>query len=131
MALAPVYMAFLQFMGGDNEGKNYSYSLEVGGNWRKMIWQEVPRGIRDSHRKVHDRRYEIGIVDHCAVLLAFALSLLLNNTPVRALFFNLNNEFAEKVVKSHATCEKQKIQYSSADTSITSASKRPKIVSNL
>ncbi|KAK1556288.1 hypothetical protein Q3G72_002106 [Acer saccharum] len=55
MALAPVYMAFLQFMGGDNEGKNYSYSLEVGGNWRKMIWQEVPRGIRDSHRKVHDR----------------------------------------------------------------------------
>lgn len=52
--MAPVYIAFLRFMGDDNEAKNYSYSLEVGGNGRKMIWQGVPRSIRDSHRKVRD-----------------------------------------------------------------------------
>ncbi|KAH9331620.1 hypothetical protein KI387_003728 [Taxus chinensis] len=51
---APVYMAFLRFMGDDNEAKNFSYSLEVGANGRKMIWQGVPRSIRDSHRKVRD-----------------------------------------------------------------------------
>lgn len=41
-------------MGDDNEAKNYSYSLEVGGYGRKIIWQGVPRSIRDSHRKVRD-----------------------------------------------------------------------------
>ncbi|EXB62653.1 E3 ubiquitin-protein ligase SINAT5 [Morus notabilis] len=54
LGMAPVYIAFLRFMGDDNEAKNYSYSLEVGGNGRKMIWQGVPRSIRDSHRKVRD-----------------------------------------------------------------------------
>ncbi|CAJ1958995.1 unnamed protein product [Sphenostylis stenocarpa] len=54
LGMAPVYIAFLRFMGDDNEAKNYTYSLEVGGNGRKMIWQGVPRSIRDSHRKVRD-----------------------------------------------------------------------------
>lgn len=54
LGMAPVYIAFLRFMGDDLEAKNYSYSLEVGGTGRKMIWQGVPRSIRDSHRKVRD-----------------------------------------------------------------------------
>jgi len=54
LGMAPVYIAFLRFMGDDAEAKNYSYSLEVGGNGRKMTWQGVPRSIRDSHRKVRD-----------------------------------------------------------------------------
>nr|AXO66325.1 ubiquitin protein ligase activity [Fraxinus mandshurica] len=54
LGMAPVYIAFLRFMGDDNEAKNYSYSLEVGGTGRKMLWQGVPRSIRDSHRKVRD-----------------------------------------------------------------------------
>ncbi|CAN6485993.1 unnamed protein product [Victoria cruziana] len=54
LGMAPVYIAFLRFMGDDNEAKNYSYSLEVGANGRKMVWQGVPRSIRDSHRKVRD-----------------------------------------------------------------------------
>lgn len=54
LGMAPVYIAFLRFMGDDNDAKNYSYSLEVGGNGRKMVWQGVPRSIRDSHRKVRD-----------------------------------------------------------------------------
>lgn len=47
-------MAFLQFMGEEVEAKDFSYSLEVGGNRRKLIWQGVPRSIRDSHRRVRD-----------------------------------------------------------------------------
>ncbi|KAM7264495.1 hypothetical protein ACFE04_002178 [Oxalis oulophora] len=54
LGMAPVYIAFLRFMGDDNEAKNYSYTLEVGGNGRKMIYQGVPRSVRDSHRKVRD-----------------------------------------------------------------------------
>ncbi|KAJ8545275.1 hypothetical protein K7X08_017858 [Anisodus acutangulus] len=54
LGVAPVYIAFLRFMGDDETAKNFSYSLEVGGNGRKMIWQGVPRSIRDSHRKVRD-----------------------------------------------------------------------------
>ncbi|CAI5509403.1 unnamed protein product [Closterium sp. Naga37s-1] len=51
---APVYMAFLRFMGDDADAKAFGYSLEVGGNGRKLMWQGVPRSIRDSHRKVRD-----------------------------------------------------------------------------
>nr|XP_009616287.1 E3 ubiquitin-protein ligase DIS1-like [Nicotiana tomentosiformis] len=54
LGMAPVYIAFLRFMGDDETAKNFSYSLEVGGNGRKMIWQGVPRSVRDSHRKVRD-----------------------------------------------------------------------------
>ncbi|KAI3995564.1 hypothetical protein MKX01_023309 [Papaver californicum] len=54
MGMAPVYMAFLRFMGDEDDAKKFSYSLEVGGNGRKLMWQGVPRSIRDSHRKVRD-----------------------------------------------------------------------------
>ncbi|MBA0685973.1 hypothetical protein Golax_013943, partial [Gossypium laxum] len=54
LGMAPVYMAFLRFMGDEVESRNYSYSLEVGGNGRKLIWEGTPRSIRDSHRKVRD-----------------------------------------------------------------------------
>nr|XP_016487783.1 PREDICTED: E3 ubiquitin-protein ligase SINAT3-like isoform X2 [Nicotiana tabacum] len=54
LGMAPVYIAFLRFLGDDETAKNFSYSLEVGGNGRKMIWQGVPRSVRDSHRKVRD-----------------------------------------------------------------------------
>ncbi|KAK9914453.1 hypothetical protein M0R45_038233 [Rubus argutus] len=39
------------FMGDENEARNYSYSLEVGANGRKLIWEGTPRSVRDSHRK--------------------------------------------------------------------------------
>ncbi|KAM1354391.1 hypothetical protein PS2_028540 [Malus domestica] len=51
---APVYMAFLRFMGDDDEAKQFTYSLEVSGSGRKLTWQGIPRSIRDSHRKVRD-----------------------------------------------------------------------------
>ncbi|KVD99155.1 Seven-in-absentia protein, sina, partial [Cynara cardunculus var. scolymus] len=51
---APVYMAFLRFMGDENDARNYSYSLEVGTNRRRLIWEGTPRTIRDCHRKVRD-----------------------------------------------------------------------------
>ncbi|KAJ3692548.1 hypothetical protein LUZ60_011643 [Juncus effusus] len=51
---SPVYMAFLRFMGEESEASNYKYTLEVGGNNRRMVWQGIPRSIRDSHRKVRD-----------------------------------------------------------------------------
>ncbi|KAK1582245.1 hypothetical protein Q3G72_013201 [Acer saccharum] len=70
MAPAPVYIAFLRFMGNDKEAKNYSYSLEVGGNRRKMIWQGVPRSIRDSHRKVRDS-FDSHIIQ-CSMALFFS-----------------------------------------------------------
>ncbi|KAK6789913.1 hypothetical protein RDI58_013713 [Solanum bulbocastanum] len=54
LGTAPVYMAFLRFMGDEMEARNYSYSLEVGGNGRKLTWEGTPRSIRDSHRKVRD-----------------------------------------------------------------------------
>ncbi|KAF9664783.1 hypothetical protein SADUNF_Sadunf16G0053900 [Salix dunnii] len=54
LGISPVYMAFLRFMGDDSEAKQFSYSLEVGGNGRKLVWQGIPRSIRDSHRKVRD-----------------------------------------------------------------------------
>ncbi|XP_068663952.1 E3 ubiquitin-protein ligase SINAT2-like [Aristolochia californica] len=54
LGMSPVYMAFLRFLGEDHEAKSFSYSLEVGGTGRKLIWQGVPRSIRDSHKKVRD-----------------------------------------------------------------------------
>lgn len=47
-------MAFLRFMGEESDSKKYTYSLEVGGSGRKLIWQGIPRSIRDPHRKVRD-----------------------------------------------------------------------------
>ncbi|KAG6575293.1 E3 ubiquitin-protein ligase SINAT3, partial [Cucurbita argyrosperma subsp. sororia] len=55
LGMAPGYMAFLRFHGGRNGMlENYSYSLEVGGNGRKLIWEGNPRSIRDNHKKVRD-----------------------------------------------------------------------------
>ena len=54
LGTAPVYMAFLRFMGDEREAKKFSYSLEVGAHSRKLTWQGIPRSIRDSHRKVRD-----------------------------------------------------------------------------
>lgn len=36
LGMAPVYMAFLRFMGDETDARNYSYSLEVGPNGRKL-----------------------------------------------------------------------------------------------
>ncbi|GAA0143714.1 ubiquitin-protein ligase [Lithospermum erythrorhizon] len=54
LGMAPVYMAFLRFMGDEADARNYTYSLEVGANGRKLIFEGTPRSIRDSHRKVRD-----------------------------------------------------------------------------
>ncbi|KAF7148446.1 hypothetical protein RHSIM_Rhsim03G0004500 [Rhododendron simsii] len=54
LGTTPVYIAFLRFMGEDYEAKKFSYTLEVGAYGRKLIWQGVPRSIRDCHRKVRD-----------------------------------------------------------------------------
>ena len=54
LGMGPVYMAFLRFMGDEEEARSYSYSLEVGGSGRKLTWEGTPRSIRDSHRKVRD-----------------------------------------------------------------------------
>ncbi|VVA97524.1 unnamed protein product [Arabis nemorensis] len=50
----PMYIAFIQFMGDEEEATNFSYTLEVSGNGRKLTWQGVPRSIRDSHKTVRD-----------------------------------------------------------------------------
>lgn len=54
LGVGPVYMAFLRFMGDENDASKFSYSLEVGANGRKLKWQGVPRSIRDSHKTVRD-----------------------------------------------------------------------------
>ncbi|KAH9309681.1 hypothetical protein KI387_037592, partial [Taxus chinensis] len=52
LGTTPVYIAFLHFMGDDNDAKNFSYSLEVGGSGPKLTCQGIPRSTRDSQRKV-------------------------------------------------------------------------------
>ncbi|XP_073151596.1 E3 ubiquitin-protein ligase SINAT2 [Henckelia pumila] len=54
LGTVPVYMAFIRFMGEDCIAKKFSYTLEVKACGRKLVWQGVPRSIRDSHRKVRD-----------------------------------------------------------------------------
>lgn len=54
LGMSPVYMAFLRFMGEESEARGFCYSLEVGGNGRKLTWQGTPRSIRDGHKKVRD-----------------------------------------------------------------------------
>ncbi|KAJ6812242.1 E3 ubiquitin-protein ligase SINAT2-like [Iris pallida] len=70
LGVAPIYMAFLRFMGEEEEAKKYTYSLVVGGNGRKMIWQGVPRTIRDGHKKVRDSHD--GLVIHRDMALFFS-----------------------------------------------------------
>ncbi|KAK4489691.1 hypothetical protein RD792_000324 [Penstemon davidsonii] len=54
LGTSPVYMAFLRFMGGQNDAEKVCYALEVSAFGRKLIWQGVPRSIRDSHKEVRD-----------------------------------------------------------------------------
>ncbi|XP_020682759.1 E3 ubiquitin-protein ligase SINAT2 isoform X2 [Dendrobium catenatum] len=70
LEMAPVYMAFLRFMGEDDETKKFCYSLEVGGNGRKLLWQGVPRSIRDGHKKV--RNNHDGLIIHRSMALSFS-----------------------------------------------------------
>lgn len=70
LGMAPVYIAFLRFMGDDAEAKNFSYSLEVGAHGRKIVWQGIPRSIRDSHRKVRDSND--GLLIHRNMALFFS-----------------------------------------------------------
>ncbi|KAL8170704.1 hypothetical protein V2J09_022508 [Rumex salicifolius] len=51
---APVYMAFIRFMGDETESRSFRYSLEVGGRGRKMRWEGIPRSIRDSRERVRE-----------------------------------------------------------------------------
>ncbi|XP_072972265.1 E3 ubiquitin-protein ligase DIS1-like isoform X1 [Typha angustifolia] len=50
----PVYMAFVRFIGEESEARKFGYSLEVGGNGRKLTWHGVPRSIRAHHGTVRD-----------------------------------------------------------------------------
>ncbi|CAK9146556.1 unnamed protein product [Ilex paraguariensis] len=70
LGMAPVYMAFLRFMGDEIEARTYSYSLEVGANGRKLIWEGTPRSIRDSHRKVRDSHDGLIIQRHMALFFS-------------------------------------------------------------
>ncbi|KAI3522401.1 hypothetical protein L1887_00142 [Cichorium endivia] len=40
-------LAFVRYIGDEVEARSYSYSLEVGGNGRKLIWEGTPRSIRE------------------------------------------------------------------------------------
>jgi E3 ubiquitin-protein ligase SIAH1 len=51
---APVYMAYLRFMGDETDAAHFTYTLEVGHGDRKMTWQGVPTSIRSSPRAVRD-----------------------------------------------------------------------------
>ncbi|GJN18898.1 hypothetical protein PR202_gb06109 [Eleusine coracana subsp. coracana] len=70
LGMAPVYMAFLRFMGEESEAQGFGYSLEVGGEGRKLTWQGTPRSIRDSHRMVRDS-YD-GLIIHRKMALFFS-----------------------------------------------------------
>ncbi|KAK8483123.1 hypothetical protein V6N13_071191 [Hibiscus sabdariffa] len=39
------------------EARNYSYNLEVGSNGRKLIWEDTPTSIRDTHSFESSYRY--------------------------------------------------------------------------
>ncbi|KAK1374011.1 Sina domain-containing protein [Heracleum sosnowskyi] len=70
LGMSPVYMAFLRYMGDDEDARNYSYSLEVGGNGRKLTWEGTPRSIRDSHKKVRDSHDGLIIQRNMAVFFS-------------------------------------------------------------
>ncbi|CAA2987359.1 E3 ubiquitin- ligase SINAT2-like [Olea europaea subsp. europaea] len=67
---APVYMAFVHFMGEEHDATKFNYSLEVGGNDRKLTWQGVPRSIRDSRDTV--RESLDGLIIHRNMTLFFS-----------------------------------------------------------
>lgn len=54
LGTAPVYMAFVSFMGESCKAKDFSYSLQVYRNGRTLSWTGVPRSIRESSTQVRD-----------------------------------------------------------------------------
>uniref|UniRef100_A0A1D1XGQ9 RING-type E3 ubiquitin transferase n=1 Tax=Anthurium amnicola TaxID=1678845 RepID=A0A1D1XGQ9_9ARAE len=70
LGAAPVYMAFLRFMGEPDESKGFRYCLEVGGGRRKLIWEGIPRSIRDSHWRVRDSQDGLLISRHLALFFS-------------------------------------------------------------
>ncbi|KAH9740821.1 E3 ubiquitin-protein ligase SINAT2 [Citrus sinensis] len=76
LGMAPVYMAFLRFMGDEEEARQFSYSLEVGGNGRKLTWQGIPRSIRDSHKRVRDSQDGLIIQRNLALFFSDCLQSL-------------------------------------------------------
>ncbi|KAK8967319.1 E3 ubiquitin-protein ligase SINAT2 [Platanthera guangdongensis] len=66
----PTYMAFLRFMGDEDEARKFGYCLEVGGSGRKMTWQGVPRSIRAHHKVVRDSHD--GLIVHRNLALYFS-----------------------------------------------------------
>lgn len=66
----PTYMAFLRFMGDEDEARTFGYCLEVGGSGRKMTWQGVPRSIRAHHKVVRDSHD--GLIVHRNLALYFS-----------------------------------------------------------
>ncbi|GJX30744.1 E3 ubiquitin protein ligase SINAT2 [Tanacetum coccineum] len=51
---SPCYIAFIRFMGDDNDADNFRYSLTISANCRTLSWQGVPSSIRHSHKKLRD-----------------------------------------------------------------------------
>lgn len=70
LGTSPVYMAFLRFMGDETDAKKFSYSLEVGGSGRRLMWQGIPRSIRDGHKKIRDS--QDGLIIHRNLALFFS-----------------------------------------------------------
>ncbi|CAH2053794.1 unnamed protein product [Thlaspi arvense] len=70
MRKTPMYVAFMQFMGDEEEAMRFSYTLEVSGNGRKLTWQGVPRSIRDSHKTVRDSQDGLIITRKLALLIS-------------------------------------------------------------
>ncbi|CAA0815186.1 E3 ubiquitin-protein ligase SINAT2 [Striga hermonthica] len=70
LGMAPVYMAFVRFMGHDDDARKFRYSVEVGSNGRKLTWQGIPRSIRDSHTEVRDNMD--GLIIHRNMALFFS-----------------------------------------------------------
>ncbi|KAJ9681163.1 hypothetical protein PVL29_020179 [Vitis rotundifolia] len=51
-ASTPISVVFLSLIGNQAEACNYSYSLEIGGNGRKLTFEGIPRSIRESERSL-------------------------------------------------------------------------------
>ena len=49
-ASTPICVVFLSLIGNQAEACNYSCSLEIGGNGRKLTFEGIPRSIRESER---------------------------------------------------------------------------------
>ncbi|RVW95368.1 E3 ubiquitin-protein ligase SINAT3 [Vitis vinifera] len=51
-ASTPICVVFLSLTGNHAEACNYSCSLEIGGNGRKLTFEGIPRSIRESERSL-------------------------------------------------------------------------------